>query len=403
MALALALALLPAALVRFRADGSFTILMISDMHYAAPDSPCLNLDPEQLEHVCSHENTTRFVRSAIADVKPDLLVFSGDNIHAAKTRDPEGSIRLAFTAAIEAGIPWVATFGNHDEHARLPRESQMRLMERLPFYLSDGNATSRMGDDDVPRGAGTFALHVAPPSDQVDGGLSLYVFDSGSSRFTPSRGLPLTEGQSLWLAKTAEAIAKKHAGSATQPTALAFLHIPLPEFRSVANVTGSVGEAVGTSKNSGSLDALNRGGAHLRAVFAGHDHLNDYCGDWAGTVRLCYAGAAGYQAYGRWGVERRVRVIKAHAGGRQISTFKVLDRSSLERIDCEVLYSAPGAPALSPCDGHAPATVLRSSVAKVAARAIRQRAIRRMMLRADRRGFAAATRPALGGGAGRGD
>ena len=48
--------------------------------------------------------------------------------------------------------------------------------------------------------------------------------------------------------------------------------------------------------NSGFFTSLLEAG-EVKAAFAGHDHVNDYCGSLLG-INLCYGGGTGYHAYG---------------------------------------------------------------------------------------------------------
>ncbi len=48
--------------------------------------------------------------------------------------------------------------------------------------------------------------------------------------------------------------------------------------------------------NSGLFTALLEAG-DVKATFVGHDHVNDYCGNFFG-IHLCFGGGTGYHAYG---------------------------------------------------------------------------------------------------------
>lgn len=96
--------------------------------------------------------------------------------------------------------------------------------------------------------------------------------------------------------------------------------------------------------NSGVLQTLVSMG-DVKAVFTGHDHTNDFCGNLNG-IWLCYGGGFGYHAYGRAGWPRRARVILAELGkgekgwGRvkMIKTWKRLDDVNMSKIDEQVLW-----------------------------------------------------------------
>lgn len=130
---------------------------------------------------------------------------------------------------------------------------------------------------------------------------------------------------------------------------LAYFHIPLPEYASFdsSNMTGVKMEGISSaSVNSGFFTTLVAAG-DVKAVFVGHDHLNDFCGKLM-NIQLCYAGGFGYHAYGQAGWSRRSRVVvasleKTGKGSwgdvESIKTWKRLDDVHLTRIDSEVLWS----------------------------------------------------------------
>ena len=143
-------------------------------------------------------------------------------------------------------------------------------------------------------------------------------------------------------------VPQKHAAPG-----LAYFPIPLPEYASVdsSNMTGVKLEPAGNgisspSVNSGFFTTLLAAG-DVKAVFTGHDHLNDFCGNLM-NIQLCYAGGFGYHAYGKAGWSRRARVVvasleKTEKGSwgdvKSIKTWKRLDDQHLTGIDGEVLWS----------------------------------------------------------------
>jgi hypothetical protein len=129
--------------------------------------------------------------------------------------------------------------------------------------------------------------------------------------------------------------------------ALAFFHVPIPEVRKLwyTGFKGQYQEGVACSTvNSGVLGMLVSMG-DVKAVFLGHDHLNDFCGNLKG-IWFCYGGGFGYHAYGRPHWPRRARVIyselkKGHMSWTEvesIQTWKVLDDENLSKIDEQVLW-----------------------------------------------------------------
>ena len=130
---------------------------------------------------------------------------------------------------------------------------------------------------------------------------------------------------------------------------LVYFHIPLPEYASFdkSNFTGVKQEGISSpSINSGFFTSMVEAG-DVRAVFTGHDHINDFCGKLM-DIHLCYAGGFGYHAYGQAGWARRARVVRIDlkkdgkrgwGAVKSIKTWKRLDDPDLSTIDAQVLWS----------------------------------------------------------------
>lgn len=130
---------------------------------------------------------------------------------------------------------------------------------------------------------------------------------------------------------------------------LAYFHIPLPEYANFdsSNFTGVRQEGISSASiNSGFFTTMVEAG-DVKAAFAGHDHINDFCGKLM-NINLCYAGGFGYHAYGKAGWSRRARMVvasleKTGKGGwgavNSIKTWKRLDDEHLTTIDTQVLWS----------------------------------------------------------------
>jgi len=130
---------------------------------------------------------------------------------------------------------------------------------------------------------------------------------------------------------------------------LMFFHIPLPEFASFdsSNFTGVKQEGISSPiVNSGFFTTMVEAG-DVRAVFVGHDHINDFCGELM-DIHMCYGGGFGYHAYGKAGWARRARVVmvslektvKGEWGPvKSIKTWKRLDDAHLSTINYQILWS----------------------------------------------------------------
>lgn len=86
--------------------------------------------------------------------KPDLVVFSGDQLNGQETSwDPKSVLAKFARAVTDRKIPWAAVFGNHDSEIGASREDQMALLKALPYSLVE------RGPKDV-HGVGNYVLKV---------------------------------------------------------------------------------------------------------------------------------------------------------------------------------------------------------------------------------------------------
>ncbi|KAM5553674.1 putative inactive purple acid phosphatase 28 [Rosa sericea] len=346
--------------LRFRSDGTFKILQVADMHYGNGGlTRCRDVLDSEFAG-CSDRNTSLFLKRMIEAEKPDFIAFTGDNIFGPSSADAAESMIRAFGPAIESGIPWAAVLGNHDQESTMTREELMSFISLMHYSLSQVNPLAedplgeRMQDID---GFGNYNLRVygAPGSYLANSSiLNLFFLDSGDRETV--NGVRtygwIKESQLRWLRGVSQGHSRDpdhsdNAFSPDKPPALAFFHIPIPEIRQLWNkdIVGKFQEAVACSSvNPGALQTLVSMG-DVKAVFIGHDHTNDFCGNLDG-IWFCYGGGFGYHGYGKRGWPRRARVILAELGKgekgwmevERIRTWKRLDDEKLSKIDEQFLW-----------------------------------------------------------------
>uniref|UniRef100_A0ACD5XUF7 Uncharacterized protein n=1 Tax=Avena sativa TaxID=4498 RepID=A0ACD5XUF7_AVESA len=340
--------------LRFRREsGTFKVLQVADMHYAdGRSTPCQDVLPAQ-NRGCSDLNTTAFLYRVFRAENPDLVVFTGDNIYGLDSTDAAKSMDAAIAPAIAMKLPWAAGIGNHDQEGTLSREGVMRHLVGMKNTLSRFNPEGVEID-----GYGNYNLEVGG----VEGTplanksvLNLYFLDSGDYSTVPS--IPgygwIKASQQAWFKQTSASLQLNYTSEQPKQKepapALAYFHIPLPEFSSftASNFTGVKQEGISSASiNSGFFSTMVEAG-DVKAAFIGHDHLNDFCGKLTG-IQLCYAGGFGYHAYGEAGWSRRARVVSVQLektesgewqGVKSIKTWKRLDDHHLTTIDSEVLWN----------------------------------------------------------------
>ncbi|MGE4569419.1 MAG: metallophosphoesterase family protein [Bacteroidales bacterium] len=287
----------PTALA-FRSDGTFKIVQFTDIHYQTPS--------------LRSDSVLRMMRAVAASEKPDLIVLTGDNVcsdHTAKAWR-----NLADTLAA-TGFPWCIVFGNHDQEHDLSKPQIIKLLR--PFR----NHLTQEGPEELP-GTGNYILSVA--SSQGNGKAALlYFLDSHSSLNSKVMGTYdwLKAEQIVWYRKESQLL-QQAAGGSPLP-ALAFFHIPVPEYKELVASKQFIGickEAVcSPDVNTGMYAAMLERG-DVMGLFTGHDHDNNFIGQLRGLC-LAYGQATGKDTYGRIG--QGARVILLYEGQRKFDTWIV--------------------------------------------------------------------------------
>ncbi|PYI51838.1 metallophosphoesterase family protein [Paenibacillus flagellatus] len=295
----------------FREDGTFTIAQFTDIHW---------MDGREADL-----RSRALMERVVAVEKPDLIVYTGDVIYTGGVKegdrpctDPIGAFREAVSTAERNGIPWTVVFGNHDTEQLITRDELAASVGRFRHVVSE------RGPEEAT-GASNFVLRVQGRDGRT--AAALYGFDSGAYSPVPHvRGYDWVRRDQIgWYERESARLTGENGG---QPVpALAFFHIPLPEYRQVWEVETCYGhkheDVCCPQLNSGLFAALVEAG-DVVGTFCGHDHINDYWGELFG-VRLCYGRATGYNTYGREGFPRGARLIRLKEGERAFETWLRLD------------------------------------------------------------------------------
>ena len=287
------------AKLRFRPDGTFRVLMMSDLQESA------QYDPRSL----------RSVEVLLDECQPDLVILGGDNCYGPEIGGEQNLIDFLniFIAPLEQrGIPWAHVYGNHDHDVSVPAARQQELYESFSTCIS-----GHTGDD--VHGKSNFVLPVYNSKDEI--ALAVWGLDTnhcvdeldgligGSMR--KAAGLPnqpvgygpwgmLYFDQLLWYWNTSAAL-EKQAGK--KVPGLLCMHIAPYEYRTAcANPElcvkeGSFEEKLdSTPFNTGLFSTILQRG-DIRAICCGHTHLNDFDAEYCG-IRLLWDACVGYRCYG---------------------------------------------------------------------------------------------------------
>ena len=275
-------------------DGDFVILSSTDFH----------LD---VDHEINTKAMTYFVRH-IKETKPDLVVLTGDNI-LSKYQQIDA---IQFAQMMEEiGVYWAAVFGNHE--TREDRGFYKWLL--MKSFTDYDHCLCKFGPDEL-FGYGNYTVNILGKGGKLN--KSLFFFDSGRDILDRDRikyNIPdeiqnydFLKNEQIDFYKNETAKLTEKYGSAES---FMYFHIPLVEFSHAFKedengnyvpsgeceiLHGEQFESVGSSQfNSGMFDAILETGA-TKAVFCGHDHVNDWCAIYKG-VHLCYNLPAGYAVY----------------------------------------------------------------------------------------------------------
>lgn len=130
--------------MRFREDGTFKIMQITDMQ----EIPAISKD------------TIALMERAILEEQPDLVVYTGDQIkgygvtYKGKGEELEREVAQTIGKLLEPvtkrGIPFAVTFGNHDCQVGISNQDQFyHIYKRLPNCIGE-QAEGIDGAEPVP-------------------------------------------------------------------------------------------------------------------------------------------------------------------------------------------------------------------------------------------------------------
>jgi 3',5'-cyclic AMP phosphodiesterase CpdA len=288
------------SILKFRQDGKFKIVQFTDVHLKA-------------ENKLRSDSVLTTMKTILVNEKPDLVVLTGDVCTSDKVKESWAKV---ITPMVEAKIPWAAVFGNHDHEHGFTNKQIMNYLLTLPYNYS------QMGPKSIS-GAGNYILEIKGSENNKTKAL-LYCFDSNA--YTANKDdKELGEygwikfDQIQWYREKSKQFAQKNNG--VPYPALAFFHIPLPEYKEIKVFKTTVGDreedVCSPQINSGMYNAILES-QDVMGTFCGHDHNNNYIGT-LNNIALAYGCKTGKDAYGK--NEKGGRVIVLYEGERKFDTW----------------------------------------------------------------------------------
>ena len=316
--------------MRFREDGTFKIMQITDMQ----EIPAISKD------------TIALMERAILEEQPDLVVYTGDQIkgygvtYKGKGEELEREVAQTIGKLLEPvtkrGIPFAVTFGNHDCQVGISNQDQFyHIYKRLPNCIGE----QAEGID----GGGTCAIPIEASDGSGRDVFELYLFDSGTD--AREGGYEAFDPKIIaWYRKQREDLREKNG---MYVPSFVFQHIPMREYyevlkrvdrgekgavrayRTHKNEYYKLGETCGAGDifleppsvpdvNTGEFEAFSECGEVL-AVFVGHDHDNDYAVMWKNILLAYGRYTGGNTVYNH--LPNGARIIVLDEGARTFTSW----------------------------------------------------------------------------------
>lgn len=285
--------------LEFNSDGKFKIVQFTDVHY--------------IEGADGSQSSLDMMKSTLDAEKPDLVVFTGDVVVGHKQLAKSWDTVLDLV--ISRKIPYMVTFGNHDDEGEWSRPQIADYIAKKKFMVN--NVPAINGVDGVLNGA------ITVKGRDGENSAVLYIMDSHAYSTLPKvKGYGwFTLSQIDWYKKES---AKLNEANKDTLTALAFFHIALPEYNYAFN--NAKNQRIGTRGEDECAPAINTGmfaamleSGDVLGTFVGHDHVNDYLVDYygVGLTYGCFSGSSNTYQRGKNGA----RVIELTEGERKFDTY----------------------------------------------------------------------------------
>lgn len=272
--------------LKFNSNGDFKIVQFTDTHIT--------------DKIETSQPVFELIRIVIEAEKPDMVVFTGDIVLQDNAKEKWDSIDNILS---KQQLPWIVVFGNHEEDYDTKRPQLTQLLMRYPHCLNSRTKNVE--------GESNFILPILDNNRKA--AALIYCFDTGSySKVKGIKGYGWVQLSQLnWYSNQSANYTRKNNN--TSLPAIAFIHIPLPEYSEMANAKNA--KLIGIKNEKVASGALNSGlfaqlvaGGDVMGVFCGHDHNNDYIGEFQGVAL----------GYGRFGLSTPCWYKNMTAGARVI-------------------------------------------------------------------------------------
>ena len=284
--------------LQFNKDGKFKIVQFTDVHFKYKN-PASDIALERINQVLDEE-------------QPDFVIFTGDVVYSAPA--DKGMLQVLEQVS-KRKLPFVVTFGNHDNEQGMTREQLYDIIRQVPGNLMPDRGSVLSPD---------YVLTVKASSDAKKDAAVLYCMDSHS--YSPLKDVKgyawLTFDQVNWYRQQSAAYTARNGGKPLP--ALAFFHIPVPEYNEAASDENAIlrgtrmEEACAPKLNTGMFTAMKESG-DVMGIFVGHDHDNDYAVMWKGILLAYGRFTGGNTEYNH--LPNGARIIVLDEGARTFTSW----------------------------------------------------------------------------------
>ena len=270
------------AKLKFGEDGTFKVLVVSDLHFKSRGDAV----------------GVALIEKLLDTEKPGMVVLNGDTFslkQLVSEKDLRKVISLAAAPMEDRKIPWAITFGNHDAETsivslKMSKPEILKIIETYPHNVNKGWVRGLSGG-----GNKNLLIWDSIGKQPV---FNVWLIDSGSD--PPNKKTDrydyVRKDQIDWYVNTSKELESKYGGKI--PSVM-FFHIPLPEWiemRSAGSIQGDQNEVECPSNVNSGLFAIVLARGDVKGMFCGHDHVNNYVGLWKG-IKLGYDSAIGSTTY----------------------------------------------------------------------------------------------------------
>lgn len=290
--------------LHFNENGTFRVLNFSDIQ---DDANLSNL-------------TVQFIKKAVREYNPDVIVMTGDNIAGytcLSKKASEKAIRQFMDVFEEIGIPVAIVFGNHDDEGQaLSKQEQMKIYNEYSVSISIDEADYY---EDLS-GVGTYYIPVYESETSNTVKFVLWMFDSGSDdKVEDVYNYDHVHADQIdWYKRESARINAENGGMVY---GLEFQHVVVKEIYDAFDkaekktsgaypylgkwytlpVTAATGSFLGEAPcpsygDEGLFEAFKETG-NVLATVAGHDHANAYVIPYQGIDIICTP-TCGFSSYG---------------------------------------------------------------------------------------------------------